>query len=90
MSVVGQLAVLLALTGELFDDIPLELMKDAEQAVRRAAAQIPAEVRGRLETADNLSDEDRQAIIAIARGALDAFLSDQDGSKPEESSGEEV
>lgn len=90
VSVVGQLAVLLALTGELFDDIPLELMKDAEQAVRRAAAQIPAEVRGRLETADNLSDEDRQAIIAIARGALDAFLSSPDGSKPEEPSGEEV
>ena len=78
VSVVVQLAVLQALTAELFDDIPLELMQDAEQAVRKAAAQIPAEVRERLDSADNLSDDDRKAIIAIARGALDRFPSAQD------------
>jgi F-type H+-transporting ATPase subunit alpha len=94
---VGQIAVLLALTAELFDDVPLERMKDAEQAVRKAAAQIPAEVCDRLDTANNLSDEDRQAIIEIARRALDTFSSDQDAktedkteniSKPKEPSGE--
>ena len=69
----AQIAVLLALTAELFDDVPLDRMTDAEQAVRKAAAEIPAEVRERLDTADKLSDEDREAIIEIARQTLAAF-----------------
>ena len=44
VSVPEQIAVLLALTAELFDDVPLERMKEAEQAVREAAAKIPADV----------------------------------------------
>ena len=67
VSVPAQIAVLLALTAELFDDVPLDRMTDAEQAVRQAAAEIPAEVRERLDTADKLSDEDRETIIEIAR-----------------------
>ncbi len=90
VSVAEQIAVLLALTAELFDDIPLGLMKDAEQAIRKAATQIPAEVSDRLESGDHLSDEDRQAIIAIARRALDTFSTEQDGSKPGAPSGEKV
>ena len=74
LPVPAQIAVLLALTAELFDDVPLDQMRDAEQAVRKAAAEIPAEVRERLDTADKLSDEDREAIIEIARQALAAFL----------------
>jgi len=73
LPVPAQIAVLLALTAELFDDVPLDQMRDAEQAVRKAAAEIPAEVRERLDTADKLSDEDREAIIEIARQALAAF-----------------
>jgi len=42
-------------------------MTDAEHALLKAAADIPAEVRERLDTADKLSDEDRKAIIQIAR-----------------------
>ena len=45
-------------------------MTDAEHAVQEAAANIPAEVRARFETADKLSDEDRETIIEIARQAL--------------------
>jgi F-type H+-transporting ATPase subunit alpha len=41
--------------------------------VRKAAAQIPANIRERLDTADQLSDEDRETIIKIARQALEAF-----------------
>ena len=94
VSVVNQLAVLLALTAGLFDHIPLELMKEAEQAIRRAMVQIPAaEVSKRLESGDHLSDEDHQAIMSIARRALDTFSSDQaartgDISKPREPSEE--
>jgi F-type H+-transporting ATPase subunit alpha len=42
VSVPAQIAVLLALTAELFDKVPLDQMTDAEHAVREAAADIPA------------------------------------------------
>jgi F-type H+-transporting ATPase subunit alpha len=62
------------LTAELFDDLPLDRMTDAEQAVRSAVAEIPTEVRERLDTADKLSNEDRDTIIEVARKALEEFL----------------
>jgi F-type H+-transporting ATPase subunit alpha len=73
VSVPAQIAVLLALTAELFDRVPLDQMTDAEHAVHDAAAKLPAEVCARLETADKLSDEDRKTIIEIARQALARF-----------------
>ena len=73
VSVPAQIAVLLALTAELFDRVPLDQMMDAEHALREAAANIPAEVRERLDTADKLSDADRETIIAIARTSLARF-----------------
>jgi F-type H+-transporting ATPase subunit alpha len=82
VSMPAQIAVLLALTADLFDDVPLDRMTDAEQAVRRAAAEIPAEVSERLDIADKLSDADRETIIEIARHALEAF-SPEAGSKSE-------
>ena len=48
-------------------------MPDAEHAVQKAAANIPAEVCARFESADKLSDEDRNMIIEITRQALTAF-----------------
>jgi len=76
VSVAEQIAVLLALTAELFDDVPLDRMTDAEQAVCKAAAEIPAEVSERLDTADKLSDEDRETIINISHQAIKAFSPD--------------
>ena len=73
VSVPAQLAVLLALAANLFDQVPLEKMTDAGHAVHEAAAKIPAEVCARLETAAKLSDEDRKAIIEIARRSLAPF-----------------
>jgi F-type H+-transporting ATPase subunit alpha len=73
VSVPAQIAVLLALTAELFDRIPLDQMTDAELALREAAEDIPADVRERLVTADKLSDEDRETIIQIGRNALARF-----------------
>ncbi|MDY0166144.1 MAG: alternate F1F0 ATPase, F1 subunit alpha [Thermoguttaceae bacterium] len=74
----AQIAVLLALTADLFDGIPLEQMKDAEEAVHKAAADMPPEVAGRLDTAGKLSKEDRETIIELARGALAAFQREPD------------
>ncbi len=73
VSVPAQIAILLALTAKLFDPVPIDQMTDAEHALRDAAADIPAEVCERLDTADTLSDEDREAVIQIARKALARF-----------------
>ncbi|MFH1871584.1 MAG: alternate F1F0 ATPase, F1 subunit alpha [Pseudomonadota bacterium] len=74
LSLPVQIAVLLALTAGLFDKVPLDQMPEAEQAVRTAAADLPAELTARLETADSLSDEDRASIVQIARKVLEGFL----------------
>ena len=73
VSVPAQIAVLLALTTELFDRVALDQMLDAERAVLSTAANIAAEVCARFESADKLSDEDRNTVIEIARQALIPF-----------------
>jgi F-type H+-transporting ATPase subunit alpha len=82
VAVPAQIAVLLALTGELFDAVPLEQMADAESAVREAAATIPAEVCARFDGTAKLEDEDRRMILDIAGRALARFQPKPD-LKPE-------
>jgi len=73
VSVPVQIAVLLALSAELFDRVPLDQMTGAERSLREAAADIPREVCERLDTVEKLSDADREAIIQIARKSLARF-----------------
>ena len=82
LAVPAQITVLLALTANLFDPVPLDQMTEAGRAVREAAANIPAEVSARFETAAKLNDEDKKAIIEIARQALAPFQPKPD-PKPE-------
>jgi F-type H+-transporting ATPase subunit alpha len=82
----AQIAILLALTAGLFDLVPLAQMIDAEHAVEVAASNIAPEVIQRLDTAEKLSDEDRNTIIDIARQALANFQPKSEtkpNSKPE-------
>jgi F-type H+-transporting ATPase subunit alpha len=80
VAVPAQIAMLLALTAECFDPVPLERMTDAGDAVVEAAADIPAPICERLESAEKLNDGDRKTIIEIARQALARF---QPGPEPE-------
>jgi len=73
LSVAQQIAVLLALSEGLFDPVPLDRMTDAENAVHQAAAEIPAEVSARFQTAKKLEAEDRKAIVDVMRLALVPF-----------------
>jgi F-type H+/Na+-transporting ATPase subunit alpha len=73
VSVPAQIAVLLALTAELFDRVPIDRMAEAEHAVQEAAGGISEDVCGRFETAAELSEEDRKAIIEMARQSLARF-----------------
>ncbi|MBK8740202.1 MAG: alternate F1F0 ATPase, F1 subunit alpha [Betaproteobacteria bacterium] len=73
VSVPAQIAILLALTANLFDPVPLDQMAEAELAVHEVAADIPAEICERFETAAELGAGDREAILEIARQALARF-----------------
>lgn len=78
VSMTAQIIILLALLEGLFEEIPLEKMKGAEEAVRKAAEQLPSEVRLRLDSSDNkLQIDDRQAIVESARNALIPFVSQE-------------
>jgi len=82
VSVPAQIAVLLALSAELFDSIPLEKMTEAEQAVHEAALKIPTDVCERFESADKLSDADRKVIVDLTREALLKLTSENDEDTP--------
>ncbi len=81
VSMPEQIALLLALTAKLFNDVALDRMTANKQAVRRAAADIPEEIIKRLETADKLSDEDRETITEIARRAIEKNQKEPDASE---------
>ncbi len=72
-TVLEQIAILLALTGKLFDSVPLERMRDAEIVLRNAVAVLPPELSRRLTTDDKLSDNDRAVILKVAGEALALF-----------------
>jgi F-type H+-transporting ATPase subunit alpha len=86
VSVPAQITVLLALTANLFDPVPLDQMTDATRAVQTAAETIPTEMSARLDSTVKLNDEDNRIIIEIARKALARFQpkAKQPDSKPVE------
>ncbi|MGP0593150.1 alternate F1F0 ATPase, F1 subunit alpha [Nitrospira sp. T9] len=73
VSVTAQITLLLAVAENLFDRVPLDLMAKAEQALHKAALDIPFEVCKRLEGPAKLQDEDRETIIRIAHQTLTRF-----------------
>ena len=73
VSVPAQISLLLALTENLFDPVPLDQMTNAEHALYKAALDIPLEVCKRLEGTAKLQPEDRDTIIRIVRRALARF-----------------
>ena len=73
-SMVEQICVLLALTKGLFDPVPLEKVKDAQDALQKAAKEIPADVTKRFESAEKLSDADKTAVLDIATRTLAPFV----------------
>ncbi len=70
LPLVAQITVLLALTTNLFDPVPLADMPAAEGAVQAAAAHLPPELGLRVNSGQALSAEDRATLLAAARSAL--------------------
>jgi F-type H+/Na+-transporting ATPase subunit alpha len=74
VSMLEQIAVLLALSAGLFDALPIDRVSEAEGALRSATASIPADVAARFASTEKLSDADRKATLEIATRALAPFL----------------
>jgi F-type H+/Na+-transporting ATPase subunit alpha len=68
--VAEQIAVLLAVTSGLFDEIELGQVHEAERAVRRAIMDQLPEVAERISGGQPLSDEDRNALLRVSRKAV--------------------
>ena len=81
VAVPAQITLLLALSANLFDLVPLNQMIDAQKALQDSAAEIPSELCQRLMTADKLSDEDRKTILEIAKKSLARFQPKPDPKK---------
>ncbi|MEA5514650.1 alternate F1F0 ATPase, F1 subunit alpha [Nodularia sp. UHCC 0506] len=80
LPVAEQIAVLLAVTEGIFDHIPLDKIEEGAKAVRQQVTEQLSQVSERIQAGEKLSDEDRNALLSVAAGAM-AFLKPQ----PEES-----
>jgi F-type H+-transporting ATPase subunit alpha len=81
VTVPAQIAILLALTGRLFDSVPLEKMREAELALHKAAELLPVDLVKRITSIEDLKDVDREAILQIAREALVSFQISSTGNQ---------
>lgn len=78
MSVVGQLVVLLALTGKLFDNIPMSRMLEAQSKLERESAHLNKEIIARIYAGAKLSASDKEDILQFAGEVLASFGDEQE------------
>ena len=64
MPVAEQVAVLVAVTGGIFDNVPPELVGEAEKHVRRAMTEALSDICVRIEEGEGLTEQDRGKILA--------------------------
>lgn len=81
MPVSEQIVLLLALKNSLLDNIALDKIQDAENALVKNSKDFPDEIINRLSSNAKLSDDDSKAILKIAGTILAPF---QDKPKTEE------
>jgi F-type H+-transporting ATPase subunit alpha len=68
--VAEQIAVLLAVTSGIFDELPLTAVNEASLTIRQAVTEKLQAVCQRIESGERLSDEDRQALLKLAKSVL--------------------
>jgi F-type H+-transporting ATPase subunit alpha len=64
MPVSEQIAVLVAVTGGIFDDLPPDRVAEAEKHVRRAMTEVLPDLSLRIEAGQELDERDRERILA--------------------------
>ncbi len=74
MSPCEQITVLVAVTRGVFDRIPMEDITSVEKAIRSSVRELLPEICERIESDKDLSDEDWQSLVRIARETADAYI----------------
>ncbi len=66
-----QIAVLLAATAGLLDEVSLKEVASAKDAIRKAFRERLPELRQQIKSGEKLSSEDREAILKTSKNALE-------------------
>jgi len=74
-----QIAVLLAVTEGLFDDLPVDRIPGAEMKIRRAVIEQIPQLCKQIQAGEKLSHDNRKILLDVARNALGNGDSDGDG-----------
>ena len=73
MPVPEQIVILLALSGGLFDVVPINKMQEAEAELHKLIPELPRELLSRLFSDKDLSDADREIILKSAGDTIAPF-----------------
>ena len=71
--VAEQIAILLAVTSGLLDDLPVERVGEAANLIRHATLEELPNLCSRIEGGEKLEDEDRQSLLETARRVIRAL-----------------
>lgn len=89
LTVPEQIAVLMAVNKGVFDDLPLERIEEAAEAVRQRVLEQLPEVCQRIEAGEDLQDQDQEALLSQAQEAVQR-LKPQDASESDEQEPEDT
>jgi len=74
LAVSTQIAILVALNRGLLDEVAIDEVPAAEQAIRRAIDEHLPDMNVRIEGGEPLSPDDREAIVRVAANAVTALI----------------
>jgi F-type H+-transporting ATPase subunit alpha len=77
-----QIAVLIALTHGILDDIALSDISDAQAALRRAANEDHQKVMAQIANGEKIEEKTIDALVETARGAIESFRKDSSDADP--------
>jgi F-type H+-transporting ATPase subunit alpha len=83
MTVPEQIAVLLAVTGGVFDEFSIEAITDAKIKVKKAVVEKLPELCLRILSGEKLKKEDREALLDVARDAMNSQKMGQEKEEKE-------
>ncbi len=81
-----QIAVLLSAAEGVFDDLPVNRVREAEAVIRREVPESLPEVSEKIRTGKKLEDESRRAVLDEARKVVNQLKGSDDGNAAEPAS----
>jgi F-type H+-transporting ATPase subunit alpha len=82
MPVSEQIAVLVAVTGGLFDELSPEQVSEAESQVRRTMTLSLPDLCERIEAGEDLNEQDRERILAVIRPLVSPLQGNESHADP--------